>query len=101
MTDEFIQVLTTTASREDAQLIADDVVERRLAGCVQIVGPILSTFWWKGKIERTQEWLCIMKSEMRLYHDLEHAIQAQHPYETPEIIAASIVAGSQSYLQWL
>lgn len=99
--NEFIQVFTTTATREDAQTIGDALVEKRLAGCVQIVGPILSTFWWKGKVEHTEEWLCIIKSEKRLYHDLEHAIKAQHPYETPEIIAVSIVAGSQPYMQWL
>jgi periplasmic divalent cation tolerance protein len=98
---EFIQVLTTTASREDAQLIADALVEKRLAGCVQIVGPIHSTFWWRGKIEHSDEWFCIIKSEKRLYHDIEHAIKAHHPYEIPEIIAVPMVAGSQPYLQWL
>jgi periplasmic divalent cation tolerance protein len=98
---EFIQVLTTTASREDAQLIADALVEQRLAGCVQIVGPIYSTFWWRGKIERSEEWFCIIKSEKGLYHDLEHTIKVHHPYEIPEIIAVPMVAGSQPYLQWL
>jgi periplasmic divalent cation tolerance protein len=98
---EFIQVLTTTATREDAQTIADAVVEKRLAGCVQVVGPIRSTFWWNGKVEHTEEWLCIIKSEERLYHHLERAIQAQHPYETPEIIAVPIIAGSEPYLRWL
>jgi periplasmic divalent cation tolerance protein len=99
--DDYIQVLTTTATREDAQAIADAVVERRLAGCVQIVGPIASTFWWQGKIERAQEWLCFMKSDKRLYHALEQTIKEHHTYETPEIIAIPIVAGSQAYLQWL
>jgi len=98
---QFLQVYTTVATREDAQAIADAVVEKRLAGCVQIVGPIRSTYWWQGTIERTEEWLCIMKSDQRLYQDLEHAVRAQHPYETPEIIAVPVVAGSQPYLQWL
>jgi periplasmic divalent cation tolerance protein len=99
--DEYLQVLTTTATREDAQTIADVLVEKRLAGCVQIVGPIASTFRWEGKVERTAEWLCLIKSETRLYDALEQAIKEQHPYETPEIIAISIAAGSQPYLQWL
>jgi periplasmic divalent cation tolerance protein len=50
--DEFIRVYTTPATREDAQTIADAVVEKCLAGCLQIVGPIHSTFWWKGRVER-------------------------------------------------
>jgi periplasmic divalent cation tolerance protein len=99
--DEYLQVLTTTATPEDAQTIADVLVEKRLAGCVQIVGPIASTFWWEDKVERTTEWLCLIKTETRLYDALEQAIKEQHPYETPEIIAISIVAGSQPYLQWL
>jgi periplasmic divalent cation tolerance protein len=99
--DEYLQVSTTSATREDAQKIADTLVEKRLAGCVQIVGPIVSTFWWQGKIERTEEWLCVIKSEKRLYTKLESSIKELHSYETPEIIAVPIVAGSQQYLQWL
>jgi periplasmic divalent cation tolerance protein len=99
--DEYIQVLTTAATREDAQAIANTLVENRLAGCVQVVGPIVSTFRWQGEIERTEEWLCLIKTEKRLYSMLEQSIKTQHTYETPEIIAIPIVAGSQTYLQWL
>jgi periplasmic divalent cation tolerance protein len=99
--DEYIQVLTTTATREDAQAIADALVENHLAGCVQIVGPIVSTFRWQGEVERTEEWLCLIKTEKRLYPTLEQFIKTQHAYETPEIIAIPVVAGSQPYLQWL
>jgi periplasmic divalent cation tolerance protein len=99
--DEYIQVHTTTATREDAQKIADALVERRLAGCVQIVGPIASTYRWQGKIEHAAEWLCVIKSVRRLYIELERAIIAHHPYDTPEIIAVPMAAGSQPYLQWL
>ena len=101
MMDEYLQVVTTTATREDAQKIADALVEKRVAGCVQILGPIVSTFWWHGKIERTEEWLCMIKSERRFYSRLEQSIKELHSYETPEIIAVPIVAGSQQYLQWL
>ena len=99
--EEYIQVLTTTATKEEAQKIADALIENRLAGCVQVAGPVVSTFWWKGKIERAEEWLCVIKSKRNLYHALEGSIKAQHTYETPEIIAIPIVAGSQEYLQWL
>jgi periplasmic divalent cation tolerance protein len=99
--EEYIQVLTTTATKEEAQKIADTLVENRLAGCVQVAGPIVSTFWWKGKIERAEEWLCVMKSKRSLYDALERSIKAHHTYETPEVIAIPVVAGSQEYLQWL
>ena len=101
MMDEYLQVVTTTATREDAQKIADALVEKRVAGCVQILGPIVSTFWWQGKIERTEEWLCVIKSEGRFYSRLEQSIKELHSYETPEIIAVPIVAGSRQYLEWL
>ena len=97
----YIQVFTTTDKREDAERMAKAIVERRLAGCVQILGPIRSTYWWKGKLETTEEWLLLMKSSKDLYERLEGAIKELHPYEVPEIIAMPIVAGSEDYLGWL
>jgi len=101
MATEYIQVLTATEKMEDAQKIARALLERRLAGCVQIVGPIVSSYWWKGNIEMAEEWLCLIKSRQDLFSELEKAIVELHPYETPEIIATPIVAGSEDYLAWL
>jgi periplasmic divalent cation tolerance protein len=98
---EHIQVFTTTGKKEDADRIAQTLTQKRLAGCVQIIGGVRSTYRWKGKIEETEEWLCLIKSEKSLYKDLEKAIKEMHPYETPEIIAVPIVAGSKEYLGWL
>ncbi|MCU0849725.1 MAG: divalent-cation tolerance protein CutA [Candidatus Thermoplasmatota archaeon] len=99
--DEYIQVFTTTEKKEDAEKIAKTLVEKRLAGCIQIIGPIKSTYWWKDDIETSEEWICFIKSKKKLYDELEKAIKEMHPYETPEIIAIPIVAGSKKYLQWL
>ena len=101
MMEEYIQVITAIEKREDAEKIANALVEKRLAACVQIVGPIVSTYWWKGNIERAEEWLCIIKSKKDLYDVLEKSIKEIHPYETPEIFALSIAAGSEDYLKWL
>lgn len=101
MIEEYIQVFTTTERREDAEKIAKALVEKRLAGCTQILGPVLSVYWWKDKIETTQEWLCFIKSKKELYEELEKAIKEIHPYEIPEIVAMPIVAGSKDYLKWL
>jgi periplasmic divalent cation tolerance protein len=97
----YIQVITTTETKADAQAIARAVVEKRLAGCVQIIGPITSTYWWQGEIETAEEWLCVIKSRRDLYERLEEAIREMHPYDVPEILAVPVIAGSQDYLRWL
>jgi periplasmic divalent cation tolerance protein len=98
---EYIQLTTTTETKEDAQKIAHSIVAKRLAACVQVIGPMTSVYWWKEKIEEAQEWLCVMKSRRSLYAKLEKAIQEVHTYEVPEIISVPIEGGSESYLEWL
>ncbi|RLG05693.1 MAG: divalent-cation tolerance protein CutA [Thaumarchaeota archaeon] len=101
MKEEYIQVFTATERREDAEKIAKAVVEKRLAGCIQILGPITSIYWWKRGVERAEEFLLFIKSKKELYEELEKTIKEMHPYETPEIIAIPIVTGSKDYLEWL
>jgi len=96
-----LQIVTTVGKREDAERIAETLVQKRLAGCVQIVGPNSSIYWWKSRMEKAEEWLCLIKSEETLYHNVEETIKRIHPYETPEIIAVPIVAGSRNYFEWL
>ena len=98
---DYIQVMTTTETKEEAQKIARALVEKRLAGCVQVLGPIASTYWWQDQVESAEEWLCFIKSSRQLYLELETAITEVHPYDTPEIIATPIVTGSRGYLSWL
>ncbi len=98
---DYIQIFTTVEKRDDAEKIAKIVIEKRLAGCVQILGPIKSTYWWKGNIESAEECLCIMKSKKNLYKEIEMTIKENHPYETPEIVAVPIIAGYEGYLKWL
>jgi len=97
----FIQVFTTVEDKEDANKIGEMLLEKRLVGCVQIMGPVLSMYWWKGNVERAEEWLCLINSERSLCGQLEKAIREVHPYETPEIIAVPVVCGSENYLEWL
>ena len=59
---EFVQITTTTGKRQDAEQIASELVSRRLAGCVQVSGPIVSTFRWQGKVETAEEWMCVIKT---------------------------------------
>jgi periplasmic divalent cation tolerance protein len=99
--EQYIQVITTTANKEDAAKIAAALVEKRLAACVQIVGPVHSIYRWEGKVEQAEEWQCLIKSRQDLFLAVEQVIKNIHPYEIPEIIALTIVAGSADYLQWL
>ena len=98
---ETIQVNTTTATKAEAERIAAALVERRLAACVQVSGPIHSCYRWQGKIETAEEWLCTAKTTREAYDQVEQAIRDLHSYEEPEIIAVPIVAGSAGYLTWL
>ena len=77
------------------------LVERKLAACVQILPPMTSIYVWKGGVQRENEIMLVAKSTRAKFDDLEEAVRAIHSYETPEIIALPIVAGSQSYLSWL
>jgi len=99
--NDYIQVITTTERKEDAGAIARWLVENRLAACVQVSGPITSTYRWQGKIETAEEWQCSAKTLRKLYEPVEQSIRRMHPYDVPEILAIEIVAGSQSYLTWL
>jgi periplasmic divalent cation tolerance protein len=101
MAEEYIQVFTTTETKGDAEKIAKALVERRLAACAQIFGPLSSTYWWKGKLENAEEWGCFIKSTHVLYHELENELRQMHPYENPEIIVMPIVGGSKTYLEWI
>jgi periplasmic divalent cation tolerance protein len=96
-----IQISTTTESKEQAEKIAQHLLETKLAACVQITGPITSIYRWKGKVENAQEWLCMIKTREELFDKVEAAIKKLHSYETPEIVAAPIVKGSKEYLLWL
>ncbi len=97
----YIQVITTVSKKTDAEKIAKSLIDKRLAACVQIIGPIKSIYRWKGKIENAKEWACVIKTRKMLYKKVETAIRKIHPYEVPEIIAISIAQGSKDYLKWL
>ena len=98
---KYIQVFTTVEHRDDAEKIAKNLVEKRLAACIQIIGPLTSYFQWQGKLEFSQEFLCLIKSTENLYQDLESEIKGLHPYEVPEILAIPVTKGSKEYLNWM
>lgn len=97
----YIQISTTVAKRSDAERIARILSKKNLSACTHIVGPITSVYRWKGKLEKTKEWLCIIKTKRTRYKSMEKAIKEIHPYELPEIAAVPIIGGSREYLGWM
>lgn len=98
---EYLQVQTTAGSEEEAERISTALIERRLAACVQVLGPISSRYRWQGEVELESEWICLAKTTTERYPELEAAVRELHSYEEPEIVATAIVAGSAGYLDWI
>ncbi len=94
-------MLTTVGSEEEAGAIATHLLDRRLAACVQVIGPVESRFWWDGRVETAAEWLCLAKTTADRYDGVEAAIRERHSYEVPEILAVPVSRGSRDYLGWL
>ncbi len=101
MPTEAIQVITTTAERREADAIAEALLKQRLAACVQIGGPIDSSYWWNDRIETSREFVLTIKTRRDLFPRLEAAILALHSYEQPEILAVAAVEVTPGYLKWL
>ena len=94
-------VLTTTPTTEEAESLANGLVESRLAACVQIVPKMTSVYEWEGKIERSDEHLLLIKTLPEKYEVVEKFILDHHSYETPEIVAIDAEKVSSGYLKWL
>ncbi|BAY11167.1 divalent-cation tolerance protein CutA [Calothrix sp. NIES-2098] len=93
-------VLVTTANVQEAEAIANALVEAKLAACVSLL-PIHSIYTWQGKKHKEDEWQLLIKTDLAQFPTLEAKIREIHSYEVSEIIALPIVAGSQPYLQWI
>lgn len=98
---EFIQVVTTTATKDEALRIARKLVEERLAACAQVSGPITSVYRWQGKVEQAEEWYCTIKTRQSLFAQVAAAIREVHSYECPEIVATAVDHISDDYQAWL
>lgn len=101
MTGRYLQVITTIGSQEEARSLARHLIDRKLAACAQVIGPIESHYTWEEVVEADQEWMLVIKTTNPAYPALEEAITARHPYDTPEIVACPITRGSGAYLGWI
>lgn len=94
-------VLTTTPTEEEAEQLASQMVEQKLAACVQVLPNIKSIYFWEGRIQKEGENLLLIKTLDDRYSDLEKFILEHHSYEIPEIVALNSEHVSGSYLKWL
>jgi periplasmic divalent cation tolerance protein len=97
----YLQVQTTTDSRAEAVELGRSAVEARLAACAQVAGPVVSSYWWEGDLERAEEWTLLLKLPAARYQELADFLAQRHSYDEPEIVATPIVAGSAAYLSWI
>jgi len=100
-TDDALIILCTCPNGDTAQTLASGLVESRRAACVNVMANITSVYLWKGKVEKDNESLLIIKSTAANVDSITHWIQEHHPYELPEVVAVPIVAGLEPYLRWI
>ena len=91
----------TTSNKKNAVEIARDLIEKKLAACVNIVPHVVSVYTWENNICEGEEFLLIIKTRKKLFNKVEEAILAKHEYEVPEIVATSIEKGKNKYLKWI
>jgi periplasmic divalent cation tolerance protein len=100
-TEKYQLVLTTAGSDAQATSLARELVERRVAACVNVLGPICSYYRWKGEITHDEERLLLIKTTAARFDELAAAIRELHTYDVPEIIAIPIDDGDSRYLKWI
>lgn len=101
MQNTYIIVMVTTDSKQEAEKIAQILLNQRLIACANIIGPVSSLFHWSGKSERSEEYLMLLKSRKDLFEKLAETVNTLHSYELPEILVIPVVDGSEAYLDWL
>ena len=99
--DDAIIVLTNLPDREAAVRLANELVAKKLAACVNVLSECTSVYRWKGAVENTREVPVLIKTRAARYAEIEAAIRGLHPYELPEIIAVPVLRGFDDYLQWV
>jgi periplasmic divalent cation tolerance protein len=94
-------VLTNLPDRAAAERLADMLVQKRLAACVNILAPCRSVYRWKEAVQHDEEHPMLIKTTAERYPEMEKALRAGHPYELPEIVAVPIERGLPAYLEWV
>ena len=100
MTDKIL-VFSACESQQEAEKIALSLIEKHLAACVNLIPGVESIYRWRGVLERSKEFLLVIKSSRELLPDLQAELSRMHSYEVPEVLAIPIVDGAEAYLNWM
>ncbi len=100
MSNSYCVILTTAGTQEEAERIAELLVSRRAAACVQVMS-IASTYRWKGTVAREPEFLLLIKTASRMFEAVKEALLEIHSYEVPEVVQLPITQGLDRYLEWI
>jgi periplasmic divalent cation tolerance protein len=98
---DIVEISTTVGKESDAAALAKQLVDSRLAACVQIVGPIRSIYRWNDTVCDDVEWRLLIKTSARLVTAIEHELKNCHPYQEPEFLVTSVQHASTGYANWL
>ncbi len=99
-TDKLI-ILTTVDKEDLADSIANTLVERHLAACVNMVPLGVSIYRWKERVCRDREFLLLIKTSAHLFNEVRDTIREMHTYELPEVIALPIAVGEEKVIEWM
>ncbi|WP_404993603.1 divalent-cation tolerance protein CutA [Cupriavidus pauculus] len=93
--------MTNLPDEASAERVARALLQARVAACVNRLAPCQSEYWWQGQLESTQEWPLLIKTTQRQYAALQAVIEAEHPYDVPEVVGWPLSAGLPAYLAWV
>jgi periplasmic divalent cation tolerance protein len=96
-----MQIQVVHSDRDALEGIITDLVEERLIACGQVIGPISSTFFWEGSVQRESEWLALLKTSGGVVADLVARLAEAHSYDLPEILVTEVAGGYMPYLDWV
>lgn len=101
MAADVVQVTTTVPTEDAASTIGAALLDAKVVACVQVDGPVRSSYWWQGAREDAVEWRCVAKTTAALADRAVAAIVEAHPYEVPEVLVTPVTGGHQAYLAWV
>ncbi|MEM7782348.1 MAG: divalent-cation tolerance protein CutA [Planctomycetota bacterium] len=99
--DKLLIVRTTCDSKDALDLIAIQIIQKKLGACCQVGGPVTSTYSWKGTVESSKEWILEIKATMDRFEAISNVILEHHPYDVPQIIGYPVTHVTQDYLDWV
>ncbi len=101
MSEGVCQIQVSHSDRAALEALIEELLQRRLIACGQVLGPVWSRYRWEGRVEHEQEWLGLLKTAASRAHEVESLLAERHSYEVPEILVTQVAGGHEPYLRWV